>query len=195
MKGQDNLQNIAERSVPARVSIALDRYEKIWLWRQHTPVHPARIDYGGERGEIVKEGKGVPDKQLGLVLMACGWLATQRLLAIFIACSATSRPYKLVPLPLQLFCFKTRVRGQFVVSPSPVTLVPLKASKVRDILNKNAISARWSTAKVSQTLYYDFIALSSLNIDAMQTDFSRFSYSPRIFCRILSQNQSLVRAQ
>ena len=50
------------------------------------------------------------------------WLAAQRLLAILsLAGSATLRPKKLVQLTLQLFCCETRVRGQFVASPSSVS--------------------------------------------------------------------------
>ena len=54
------------------------------------------------------------------------WLVAQRLLAILslagsLAGSATLRPKKLVQLALQLFCCETRVRGQFVASPSSVS--------------------------------------------------------------------------
>ena len=49
-------------------------------------------------------------------------LTAQRLLAILLlAGSATLWPKKLVQLALQLFCCETRVRGQFVASPSSVS--------------------------------------------------------------------------
>ena len=50
------------------------------------------------------------------------WLTAQRLLAILsLAGLATLRPKKLIQLVLQLFCCETRVRGQFVASPSSVS--------------------------------------------------------------------------
>ena len=48
----------------------------------------------------------------------------------FVASSATLLPKKLVPLSLQLFGCQTRVRGQFVASPSPAILACILASKV-----------------------------------------------------------------
>ena len=50
------------------------------------------------------------------------WLPAQRLLAILsLAGSTTLQPKKLIQLTLQLFCSETRVRGQFVASPSSVS--------------------------------------------------------------------------
>ena len=53
-------------------------------------------------------------------------------------------------------------------SLSPVIFVRLKSWK--DI-NKNAIATRGNITKVSQTLYYDFIALVSLNTECVLFDF------------------------
>ena len=47
----------------------------------------------------------------------------------FVASLATLLPKKLVPLGLQLFGCQTRVRGQFVASPSPAILACILASK------------------------------------------------------------------
>ena len=73
----------------------------------------------------------------------------------------------LVSLAFQLFCGGTRVRGQFVASQSLAIFARVLASKVgkawKDI-NKNVILTRRSIAKVTQRLYYDFIAPVSLII-------------------------------
>ena len=86
------------------------------------------------------------------------------------ASSATLRPKKLVPLALQLFCCETRVIGQFVASPSPVICLRSSCHSSKYI-NKNAISTQRNRAKLSQTLYYNFIARVSLNIECLLFDF------------------------
>ena len=82
----------------------------------------------------------------------------------FIASRASSGPENLVPLALKTAfltwnsCQRSIVRSNICPICSRSSLKRLKDS------NKNAVSTLWTIAKVSQELYYDFIALVCLNM-------------------------------
>ena len=93
----------------------------------------------------------------------------------FVAGSATLHPKKLVPLSLQLFGCQTHVRGQFFGKSKSSNICLHSSFKSSKDINKNAISTWRSMAKLSQTLYYDFIALVSLNTECLLFDLSAVS--------------------
>ena len=87
------------------------------------------------------------------------WLEARRLTAILLLAGPSRDPKKLVPLALKTaFRMWNSCQRSNYCSNSSNICSPSSLKRSREI-NKNAISTRWTIAKVRQKLYYDFIAL------------------------------------